>query len=208
MIKQGGQSHLRSWDSTSRSNSTKQFKDLLVALLHWARRNLCRCGKATLNWSCAEAFPPAAHGTKIFCAESLPSQARGKPGVSMLCCPGPAGQSQNWFLQGQQRIWAGAAGYHFSGELVKGLTRTNQLQLPLLSPCLQQCLSFAKEYLKMNHGHLSSRLGQGSRPQQFVKRIISWVSCCFFFCQKAELTKLASFFCSYQWKRSISSTQK
>lgn len=60
---------------------------------------------------------------------------------------------------------------------------------PLLSLCLQQCLSFAKESLKMNHGHLSSRLGQSSQPQEFVKRIISWVS----LCQKVELTKLVSF---------------
>lgn len=33
-IKQGGQSHLRLWDSTIHSNSTKQFKYLLVSLLH------------------------------------------------------------------------------------------------------------------------------------------------------------------------------
>lgn len=60
---------------------------------------------------------------------------------------------------------------------------------PLLSLCLQQCLSSAKKFLKMNHGYLSSRLGQSSQPQQLVKRIISWVS----FRQKVELAKLVSF---------------
>lgn len=43
----------------------------------------------------------------------------------------------------------------------------------------------------MNHGHLSSRLGQSSQPQQFVKRIISWVS---FFVKRQNLQNLSHFF--------------
>lgn len=76
---------------------------------------------------------------------------------------------------------------------------------PLLSLCLQQSLSSAKEYLKMNHGHLSSRLGQSSQPQQFVKRIISWVS----FWSKSRTYKTRFIFLQlsmevfYQWYSKI-----
>lgn len=141
MIKQGGQSHLRSWDSTSHSNSTKQFKDLFVTLLHWTRRHLCRCVKGTLNWSYAEAFPLVAHRIKNLDVESLPNRAREKPGVSKPCCPDPAGQSQNSdFPRASRDLGRSSWGYNFTGELVKGLIRTNQLQLP------QQSLCFSAAY--------------------------------------------------------------
>lgn len=99
MIKQGGQSHLRSWDSTSHSNSTKQFKGLLVTLLHWTRRHLCRCVKATLNWSYAEALPPVAHRTlcRIFGKQG---KRKARWFHALLC---RSSRTQNWILQGQQR---------------------------------------------------------------------------------------------------------
>lgn len=145
MIKQGGQSHLCLWDSTIHSNSAKQFKYLLVSLLHWIRMHLWRCRKTTLSWNYMESFPLVAHRTKNLYVESLPNRARGKTFSDVQI---QHYSSQNWFFRASRGL--GRSRQVSLDWLTCKTSNTNtatslaSLKL-LLFLYLQQCHSFAKK---------------------------------------------------------------
>lgn len=114
--------------------------------------------------------------------------------------------SQNWFLQGQQRSGQSSwLSLHWRTCERSNMNRSTPAASPkpLLSLCLQQHLSFAKESLKMNHGHLSCRLVKAVSPSSLWEGLFLGLV----FVKRWNLRNLFHF-CSYQWKCFISSTRK
>lgn len=114
---------------------------------------------------------------------------------SELISPGPA------------EIWAGAGGSHFTEELVKGLTWTNQLQLPHQSLCFPSAYNNA--FLLPKN---PSKWTMDTFPLGWVKAVSPsslWKGLFLelVFVKRWNLQNLFHF-CSYQRKCFISSTQK